>query len=82
MQHLMSPGSFGQNPDWEDPPPELQLAVLIQTPGVPLAEHGPLTAARPSGSKNSMMELDSMLVEMLISRGGFSKKRQRPSEIR
>lgn len=47
VQHLMSSGSLGQSgAEDEEPPLPLQDAVETQIPGVPLAEQGPLTAAR------------------------------------
>lgn len=45
VQHLTSAGSLGQYPLWEIPPPEEQVEVEIQVPGVPPTEQGPLRAA-------------------------------------
>ena len=45
VQHWTSAGSLGQNPGREVPPPLEHVPVAMQTPGRPLAVHGPFKAA-------------------------------------
>ena len=61
IQHLTLSGSLGQKPERKEPSPAAQLDVVMQTPGVPLIEQGPLTAARQSGRRERRIAVVSMI---------------------
>lgn len=56
VQHLILLGSLGQKPEADVPPPELQIEVSMQTPGVPLTEQTPFTAAWARPTETNRIE--------------------------
>ena len=66
MQHFTLSGSLGQKPERKEPSPAAQLEVVMQTPGVPSIEQGPLTAARPRGRTERRIAVVIMIDDVVF----------------
>lgn len=80
-QHLMSAASLGQAPETVVPPPLVQVAVAIQTPGVPEeVEQGPLTAAWAPTRRTEVMRRWNCMIgegywEWVVKLGSAGRRR-------